>query len=82
MVSQAIHQDIFSLYAFTMCFSQLCRPLPCVPAQSTSAPVRSTSKTSVGSTLERDIEAPKPPENTESKWNVVRRLVDLNLTMI
>jgi hypothetical protein len=57
-----------------MYFSQLCRPLPCVPAQSTSGPARSTSKASLGSTLEREAE-PAKPANTGSKWNVVRRFV-------
>ena len=63
---------------FGFYFSQLCRPLPCVPAHSGGGPARSTSKTSLGSTLERETEPVKSSTNTGSKWNVVRRFVVLN----
>ncbi|XP_028406594.1 inactive rhomboid protein 1-like isoform X2 [Dendronephthya gigantea] len=52
--------------------SQLCRPMPCMPAHSTSGPVRSTSKASLGSTLEREAEPAKPSATAGSKWNIVR----------
>ncbi|XP_046856418.1 LOW QUALITY PROTEIN: inactive rhomboid protein 1-like [Xenia sp. Carnegie-2017] len=53
-------------------YRQLCRPLPCIPDQASGeGPSRAASKTSLGSTLERDVETEKqsPPG---SKWNLVR----------
>ena len=69
-------RDCFN-FVLTFCFnSKLCRPLPCVPA-STSSNLRSASNASLaskGSTLERE-QLPRASVASSSKWNVVRRLV-------